>query len=356
MEETLNTSVYNKALLKYFKKLWVGNTFTVLISAIAMILIYIGFGLTDSYWDDWRILLPPAILGVLNLVICKHIYRKLDIKGKRMIVALFYSIMCMIFTIPFKRLSYMAFVYCVPIICVIPCGKKTINPTFWFGEILGSAIYLGHQIGCHFAGFAYPDLGLVLGVYVIALTAMIATYLIALSISELFRYTVEETERYARQAEKNYQRATHDPLTGAYNKEKIKIDLAKYEFVSVAFVDLDDFKHFNTDYSHEVGDGVLKCLVECLEEELGSTGRVYRYGGDEFTVLGFAPKTAIYDAIQNAAKDFKSNIWLKFKAEGSFSAGITTYDSNISYSENIDKADKLMYEVKENGKDRILLG
>ncbi len=356
MEETLNTSVYNRALTHYMNILWKGSSVIISVSSLAMIVIYIAFGILEGFWSDWKIILPPAVLGIVDYLICHYIYNHSEIKVKRACMSVFFSVLCLLYSFFFIRLNFMVFIFCFPVITIMPCGKRTIIPTFVLGELLNSLIYVGHQIYCIVNGYAYgSSINHILSMYVISLVLIVSSFVIAMCISDVFRVTILETEKYARQSEKNYQRATHDPLTGAYNKEKIKIDMDKYDFTSVAFIDLDDFKHFNTDYSHEVGDGVLKTLVECLSEELGATGRVYRYGGDEFTVLGFADKDTIAESIQKASKDFKSKIWLSFKAEGSFSAGVSLWDPKLSTSENISKADELMYKVKDNGKDSILV-
>ncbi len=57
------------------------------------------------------------------------------------------------------------------------------------------------------------------------------------------------------------------------------------ENFSVVFVDVDRFKHYNDTYGHPVGDMILQKLADRLAEEIGCTGVLARYGGDEFIAL-----------------------------------------------------------------------
>jgi diguanylate cyclase (GGDEF)-like protein len=55
--------------------------------------------------------------------------------------------------------------------------------------------------------------------------------------------------------------------------------------LAMVLVDLDDFKRINDEYTHLIGDEVLREVAACLSEQVGPTDRVLRYGGDEFVVL-----------------------------------------------------------------------
>ncbi len=348
--------IYNKALINYFDALWKGLIWILTTACAVTVLIYLGFGFFAGHWNDWRIILPPNVLGVVEYFCLHKIYKEQhSVHKKKACVAVLFSILCLTYSVFFTRLSFLAFIFAVPVAILIPCGRKSLTRTFWLGEVMCSTIYLAHQIACHIIGYAYPDLGVVFSCYFIAIMIDSAVYIVSSIIADLFKSIIIETERFARESEKNYQKATHDPLTGAYNREKITIDVNKYDFMSVAFIDIDDFKYFNTVHTHEVGDGVLKDLVECLVREIGPLGRVYRYGGDEFTILGYADAEILTDKIRTASKDFKSKIWLDFKVEGTISAGVTAYDNALPYSTNVQLADKLMYEVKNSGKDSIIM-
>lgn len=79
--------------------------------------------------------------------------------------------------------------------------------------------------------------------------------------------------------------AYKDELTGLAARRSLWHDAeAAGEAFAMAMVDVDHFKRFNDRHGHEVGDQVLRMVAGHLEE-VGSGGRVYRYGGEEFTVL-----------------------------------------------------------------------
>ena len=84
-------------------------------------------------------------------------------------------------------------------------------------------------------------------------------------------------------------RAPRDVLTGLPNRsvlqERLERDLAARREVSVAIIDLDDFKHVNDASGHEVGDALLVQVASCLVQGLRVDELVARLGGDEFAVV-----------------------------------------------------------------------
>src|SRR5690606_25489081 len=83
------------------------------------------------------------------------------------------------------------------------------------------------------------------------------------------------------------------PLTGVYNRSQLESVLEK-EFetssrhgwpLSIAFVDLDDFKKINDGWGHLVGDQVLRSFASTLQKHLRSSDIVARYGGEEFLIV-----------------------------------------------------------------------
>jgi diguanylate cyclase (GGDEF)-like protein len=86
--------------------------------------------------------------------------------------------------------------------------------------------------------------------------------------------------------------AMADALTGLGNRRALLADLERRlsapredrPFALVLF-DLDGFKHYNDSFGHPSGDALLRRLGAKLESHLGTSGRVYRIGGDEFCAL-----------------------------------------------------------------------
>ena len=83
----------------------------------------------------------------------------------------------------------------------------------------------------------------------------------------------------------SYELAFNDNLTDIPGRLALESDLRHLGKVfSIAMVDIDHFKSFNDSYGHETGDDVLKLVASKLQK-VGKKARVYRYGGEEFTIL-----------------------------------------------------------------------
>ena len=108
------------------------------------------------------------------------------------------------------------------------------------------------------------------------------------SINELLAYTEKEKMYEKMEQDKLKQQAESDPLTGVKNKKAIEQyveETVAYSDenktpVAIGFLDIDDFRNFNTNYGHQVGDDVICYVAKTLQENI--SGEVGRIGGDEF--------------------------------------------------------------------------
>jgi diguanylate cyclase (GGDEF)-like protein len=90
-----------------------------------------------------------------------------------------------------------------------------------------------------------------------------------------------------------YDRATVDRLTGVFNRQTLLAELfveveraSRYDRpLSVAFVDIDQFKVINDTYGHEAGDLVLRGVAQLLGANLRASDMLGRYGGEEFMLI-----------------------------------------------------------------------
>lgn len=172
------------------------------------------------------------------------------------------------------------------------------------------------------------------------------------------RLILEETKRIYQE-----KLANTDPLTGAYNRrylnefsyEYLKIVKRENKDLSLLLLDLDDFKNINDTFGHEIGDIVIKQLVEISKSSIRESDLIIRFGGDEFIIL--LPNTNIQSArfvankIINKITEYNKNKEFNF----SISVGISDYQIGDNSIDNIIlRADKSLYKAKKIGKNCVV--
>ncbi len=156
-----------------------------------------------------------------------------------------------------------------------------------------------------------------------------------------------------------------DSLTGLLNSRSFfeRLDnertrALRYEHpLTIAYIDLDEFKKVNDALGHEVGDRVLRAVAACLKASLRATDHVARLGGDEFAVL-FAEtgKEEAEKALGKLHRQLNSTAWANSWPIG-FSIGAVTCEDlrDMDLQKVIHQADELMYQVKRSGKNSVTL-
>lgn len=190
---------------------------------------------------------------------------------------------------------------------------------------------------------------------------------LCMEINRLINYIQTENLYKAQQQRVLQQKADQDALTKVLNKERIRQYLqealdrhrqAQTE-MAVLFLDVDDFKRFNDRYGHDMGDQVLLFLTSLLVRESGGT--VGRVGGDEFLVVMEKPEDV--RMLDCCLKRIVAAADSKFVVRGNGSClpvscciGAVRIDFSLPGVEDmtaenvIAMADKVMYQVKNNGK------
>jgi len=160
-----------------------------------------------------------------------------------------------------------------------------------------------------------------------------------------------------------------DELTKVYNQrefqrrlpEDIELTRRYAHFVSLAMLDIDDFKHYNDTNGHLSGDMVLKQLSQILIGNLRRTDAAFRYGGEEFAVI--LPATSSEGAhiiLEKVRKEIeKFPFEYREKQPGgkvTVSIGIATYPIDGKKAQDlVSCADKALYQAKATGKNRACL-
>lgn len=158
--------------------------------------------------------------------------------------------------------------------------------------------------------------------------------------------------------------ALSDDLTGLYNRSGVEAELARAMQLasaagtplSIAFVDVDNFKAINDRHGHSVGDRCLRIVSQRLRNELRAGGIIGRYGGDEFLVV--LPGSPLREALEVARRmvDSVGSRPLSVEAlelDGSLSVGVAEYCRGESAEMLFERADAALYASKQGGRNRV---
>lgn len=162
--------------------------------------------------------------------------------------------------------------------------------------------------------------------------------------------------------------ATTDPMTGLMNRRKFT-EVIKSHFMrltkkqipfSLAMLDIDYFKKINDQYGHSVGDRVLTQFAQTCGHMIRSTDYLARIGGEEFAIL--LPNTNKNDAtklLERLCQHVYETPFI-YQSENmyySVSIGFTVInDPNIKADDAFEAADHALYEAKQTGRNKVMLG
>ena len=125
---------------------------------------------------------------------------------------------------------------------------------------------------------------------------------------------------------------------------------------SIALIDIDFFKKINDIYGHDVGDKTLKLFANWLYEHVRNSDYVFRYGGEEFLLLLVETTLSQANIIVERLHEFltRQNIEVDINTilNISISVGIAEFDNHPDYKRLINKADKMLYQAKNEGRKR----
>ncbi len=176
-------------------------------------------------------------------------------------------------------------------------------------------------------------------------------------------------DHYEQQARRLAEQAHLDALTGVLNRRQLEVVLEQ-EFtqasradrpLSVAFIDLDDFKKINDQHGHLVGDQVLQAFASRLQSQLRGSDTVARFGGEEFVVLfpGTNEQTAV-DVISRVLRIITQTPMVTVADAPlhiTFSAGVAThgvYERFTDMRDLLKAADDVLYRSKNLGRNRVI--
>lgn len=160
--------------------------------------------------------------------------------------------------------------------------------------------------------------------------------------------------------------AVRDALTGLYNRRFLDETLLR-EFaranrehytISIAMIDVDNFKNYNDSHGHQAGDKILALLANHLVNNLREGDVVCRYGGEEFVVLlPFANSEIAANRINDLRVSFQH---IQQNVNGNspvtFSAGVASFPQHgPDFKVVLEAADRAMYRAKQSGRNRVAI-
>lgn len=159
------------------------------------------------------------------------------------------------------------------------------------------------------------------------------------------------------------QQAITDELTNLYNRRYIN-RLLEHELncsqrdappLSLALLDIDDFKQLNDSFGHHFGDDVLRFVANVLRTNLRANDVAARIGGDEFLVI--MPQTdlnSIFRVIERVRIKINEQSFATIQTHISVSAGLTAWSHGESPKTLLKRADQLLYRAKNQGRNCIV--
>ena len=158
----------------------------------------------------------------------------------------------------------------------------------------------------------------------------------------------------------------YDHLTELLTRKAYELEVKNFEnnyqrngvYYALIFLDIDHFKNINDTYGHDAGDVVLKTFARVLKRQTRKIDIIGRYGGEEFiAIVHYDKQDDLMQYLSRIKKIISDNdfIYKDKTIHIEFCAGVTLRHNYETYEEAIEKADSLLYDAKNSGRNRIIL-
>lgn|GEM_PF-1558957 len=180
-------------------------------------------------------------------------------------------------------------------------------------------------------------------------------------------YENKKEQLIAKQARINDQlreEIMYDGLTQIYNHtglfDSLNQKIEKYknkelDKLYMVVLDIDYFKHVNDDFGHEAGNQVLQRLGSLMRGIESDRVIPARYGGEEFALIFFdIDKKEMMKYLRQLHEEFAQQQYVGINRQITFSAGVGEYEPQMTDRQLFEKADKALYQAKNEGRNRIV--
>ncbi len=153
--------------------------------------------------------------------------------------------------------------------------------------------------------------------------------------------------------------ATHDKLTGLYNRRGYDFLMENLELESCALllIDLDKFKNINDEYGHDIGDKILIKASDSILGNFRSHDYICRIGGDEIAVIMVNADTRLSKLITKKVRKINETLLSTSEEDNlppiSISVGVAFGDDGITRNDIFKRADEALYTAKEKGRNEV---
>ncbi len=157
-----------------------------------------------------------------------------------------------------------------------------------------------------------------------------------------------------------------DPLTSIANRRTVdsftEIRMVEFQTLKTPFaivmIDIDDFRIINNRYGHDFGDDVLKMVAQTLKNAVRQSDLIGRYGGEEFIAILIGDVEEHLEIITEKMRMLVENAFIRQEDKAisvTISLGATIVSEQDSLIDVIRRADKLLYQSKQAGKNKVTI-
>lgn len=308
----------------------------------------------------------PSLINFGALFIYRFVERKSNVKDdtKNLLLAIGILLLCGVVAL-FHNFYFILWIG--PTLAIFSStlfnDLRIMKYIFWGAVIEAFLAFLVSSIEKNFS------LGLTFTYLIVTVFFIFGEYLIARKIIEHHAEQQELIYNDIIKQQELLERLDLDPSTKLYNRKTFDRQVEEVIENSneqgifgdkryfMLMLDLDHFKAVNDTYGHLSGDQVLLRLSSILQKYTEGKGRAYRYGGEEFVViLEPCKKIEAYSVSEQIRRLLKERTFdFDVNKKITVSIGAIWYEKGWDSVKWIAEADKLLYQAKNSGRDRVVI-